>query len=155
MNDCVTGGCLCGFVRYEYSGELRLANYCHCNDCRKTTGSAFNIGIKVDALKLRVITGHVKSYTKTAGSGNTIAREFCPECGSPLFTRAFAKPEFVWIKAGSLDDPTLVKPTYQIWSDRAVPWAYIDADLPSFPGNRTVVETNDAQPTVSSDKQKQ
>lgn len=155
MNDFVTGGCLCGFVRYEYRGELGLANYCHCNDCRKTTGSAFNIGVKVHAPNLRVISGYVRSYTKTTGSGNQIAREFCPECGSPLFTRAFAKPEFVWIKAGSLDDPTLVKPTYQIWRDRAVLWAYIDAELPSFPGNRTVVETKDTQPTVLGDKQQQ
>ncbi len=144
MDDVVSGGCLCGYVRFEYGDKLGPANYCHCTDCRKTTGSAFNIGIRTHASTLRIIAGKVKSYTKTADSGNAITREFCPECGSPLFTRASAKPQFVWIKAGSLDDPSLVKPTYQIWTDHAVPWSHIDTNLPSFPGNRTIANTNDA-----------
>ncbi len=46
MTELVSGGCLCGYVRYEYDGEIGSANYCHCQDCRKTTGSAFNIGLK-------------------------------------------------------------------------------------------------------------
>ena len=49
MDNVVSGGCLCGFIRYEYDGELGAANYCHCNDCRRTTGSAFNIGIRAYA----------------------------------------------------------------------------------------------------------
>lgn len=153
MDNVVSGGCLCGFVRYEYDGELGPANYCHCNDCRRTTGSAFNIGIKAYASMLRVVIGRVKGYTKTGSSGNAITREFCPECGSPLFTRTPAKPQFVWIKAGSLDDPKLVKPIYQIWSDRKVLWAQIDAELPEFPGNRTVAKTKDTQLADQNNKQ--
>ncbi|BAY08961.1 GFA family protein [Calothrix sp. NIES-2098] len=136
MTELVTGGCLCGYVRYEYKEELEAANYCHCRDCRKATGSAFNIGVRLQSTALHIVAGKVKSYTKTGDSGNTITREFCPECGSPLFTRAPAKPQFVWLKAGSLDNPYLVKPMHQIWTDSAVPWAYIDPQLPGFPRNR-------------------
>jgi hypothetical protein len=137
--ELVTGGCLCGYVRYEYKGELGGANYCHCRDCRKTTGSAFNIGVQLQSAVLHIVTGQVKSYTKNGDSGNSITREFCPECGSPLFTRAPAKPQFVWLKAGSLDNPQLVKPMHQIWTDSAVPWAYIDPELPGFSRNRNSV----------------
>ncbi|WP_335092714.1 GFA family protein [Nostoc sp.] len=136
MTELITGGCLCSYVRYEYKGELGAANYCHCRDCRKTTGSAFNIGVRLQSAALHIVTGQVKSYTKNGDSGNSITREFCPECGSPLFTRAPAKPQFVWLKAGSLDNPQLVKPMHQIWTDSAVPWAYIDPKLPGFSRNR-------------------
>ncbi|QIR35923.1 GFA family protein [Tolypothrix sp. PCC 7910] len=139
MAETVTGGCLCGYVRYKYNGELEAANYCHCQDCRKTTGSAFNVGVRIQSAALRIVAGQVKSYTKNGNSGNKITREFCPECGSPLFTRAPAKPQFVWLKAGSLDNPQLVKPVHQIWTDSAVSWAYIDPELPSFSQNRQIV----------------
>jgi len=133
MTRTLSGRCLCGYVRYEYAGELEGANYCHCLDCRRATGSAFSIGVRADAKALRVVSGRVKGYIKTADSGNEITREFCPECGSPLFTRSPALPEFVFIKAGSLDDPEMVRPTHQIWADKAVPWAHIDDTLPGFP----------------------
>ncbi len=80
-------------------------------------------------------SGKTKDYTKIADSGKKITRQFCPECGSPLFTRAEVCPGMVWIKAGSLDSPELIKPTHQTWIEMAVPWAYLDKDLPSFQGN--------------------
>lgn len=133
MSEVLTGGCLCGRVRYEYTGKPEGATYCHCPDCRRTTGGAFNIGVRMRTAGLKIVSGCVKGYTKTASSGNLITREFCPECGSPLFTRSPAHPQFVYVKAGSIDDPAAVKPTHQIWTDLAVPWAYIPDNLPKFP----------------------
>jgi len=136
MKETFSGGCLCGYVRYEHAGAPEGANYCHCPDCRRTTGSAFSIGVCARADALRIISGRVKAYTKIADSGNEITREFCPECGSPLFTRSPVHPEFVYIKAGSLDDPVLVKPICQIWTEMAVQWARIDERLTSYPRGR-------------------
>ena len=144
MTRTLSGRCLCGYVRYEYAGEVGDANYCHCLDCRRTTGSAFNIGVRAHAKALHVVSGRVKGYTKTADSGNEITREFCPECGSPLFTRSPAHPEFVFIKAGSLDDPEMVRPTHQIWTGRAVPWAHIDDTLPGFPKAKPIAAEGDS-----------
>jgi hypothetical protein len=90
----------------------------------------------VDEASLTICSGKTKGYTKTADSGRKITREFCPECGSPLFTRGQSCPGMVFIKAGSLDTPELIKPTYQSWIGMAVPWAYLDKDLPGFTGNR-------------------
>ena len=127
------GGCLCGAVRYEWRGTGLSASYCHCPDCRKATGGPYTVG--VDAAGLTIRSGQTKGYTKIADSGNEITREFCPECGSPLFTRAEVLPGVVWIKAGSLDEPKLVQPTHQTWTQMAVPWAYLDKDLPGYAGN--------------------
>jgi hypothetical protein len=62
----VTGGCLCGAVRYEYDGELGPANYCHCADCRKCTGSAFNIGVRVAVRQFRIVRGAPEALQKPA-----------------------------------------------------------------------------------------
>ena len=129
------GGCLCGAVRYECQGQPEAASYCHCPDCRKATGGPFTVGVTADAETLTICSGKIKGYTKIADSGKKITREFCPECGSPLFTKAEAFPRIVWIKAGSLDEPELVRPSHQTWTQMAVNWAYVDRNLPAFVGN--------------------
>jgi hypothetical protein len=91
------------------------------------------VGVRVRAADLRIVSGRVKGYTGIADSGRKITRQFCPDCGSPLFTRAEKCPDFVWLKAGCLDAPEHVKPSCQTWTKCAVPWAYIDENLPCFP----------------------
>ncbi len=137
MTDIRTGRCLCGKVRYECFSNPEGATYCHCDDCRRTTGSAFNVGVCVPISGFKIISGEVKGFTKTADSGNQLTREFCPDCGSPLFTRSPVHPDYVYIKAGSFDNPNIVHPKDQIWATKRVPWAEIDSSLQSFPQNRT------------------
>jgi hypothetical protein len=127
----VTGGCLCGAIRYEYAGEVGPANYCHCADCRRVTGSAFNIGVRLAAASFRIVRGAVKGFTKKGESGDELTRHFCSDCGSPIFTSSPRHPEFVYVKAGSLDDPLLVEPAHQNWMTSAVPWRRIAHDLPA------------------------
>ena len=129
----LTGGCLCGAVRYEYDGEIGPANYCHCADCRRCTGSAFNIGVRVAARQFRIVKGTPRGFTKTGDSGNALTRHFCPECGSPLYTSSPRHPEFFYLKAGCLDDPAVVHPTHQNWTRSRVPWAAIGPELPELP----------------------
>ena len=136
METILRGGCLCGAVRYECTGDPGNASYCHCDDCRRATGGPYTVGVLVRAADLRILSGQVKGYTTIADSGRKITRQSCPECGSPLFTRAEKCPDLVFLKAGSLDEPQRVKPNCQTWTKRAVPWAYIDESLPSFPEGR-------------------
>ena len=131
METYFRGGCLCGAVRYEAAGDCENASYCHCDDCKKATGGPYTVGVLVNLSQLR-ITGEVKGYTTTDDSGRKITRQFCPNCGSPLFTRAEKYPEFVFLKAGSLDEPEVIKPSCEVWTRCAVPWAYIDQTLPRY-----------------------
>jgi hypothetical protein len=105
---------------------------CHCRDCQKSSGGAYepDIGLPAAALK---ITGAVKYYDKKADSGNTLSRGFCPECGSTLFGNTNAMPELAMIAAGSLDDPSLYKPTLDIFTSSAQPWDHMDPTLAKFP----------------------
>jgi hypothetical protein len=137
MNLKVTGGCLCGAVRYEYEGEVGPAGYCHCADCRHISGSAFGVSVRVKAAGFRIVSGVPKGFTKTGDSGRAVTRYFCADCGCPLFTEPPLHPETVFIKAGSLDDPTLVVPDRQAWTRSRVTWAEIDPAIASYETNRT------------------
>jgi hypothetical protein len=89
----MTGGCLCGAVRYESTGEPGFALLCHCRDCQRQSGSAFAAGWRVPAAGFRVTQGEPKLYLRAADSGNEITRAFCPDCGTMLFLRVSARPD--------------------------------------------------------------
>ena len=88
---------------------------------------------RVELLDEDLVSGRVKGYTTLADSGREITREFCPDCGSPLFTRAEKCPDLVFLKAGCLDEAELIKPSCQTWTKCAIPWAHIDETLPCYP----------------------
>jgi hypothetical protein len=137
MNEVATGGCLCGAVRYEIAGGVGPAGYCHCSDCRRVTGGAFHVGARAAAKDFRVTAGAPAAYTKTSDRGVALTRHFCVGCGSPLFTTSASHAETIFVKAGSLDDPTLVKPAYEIWTASRVSWSRIPDGLPAFEKNRS------------------
>lgn len=135
-SDEITGGCLCGAVRFAFAGPPAPAAYCHCSDCRRTTGSAFNLSLPAELAGFRIVAGAPKGFTKQADSGMPLTRHFCPDCGAPLFTSSPAHPDRVYVKAGALDDPAAVVPVWQSWLRSAVPWAHIPADLPGSARDR-------------------
>lgn len=124
----LSGRCLCGGVSFECDAEPLSMKYCHCDTCRKVTGSAFNIGVGVPIESLKV-RGTAQSYTHTNEQGHDVTREFCSTCGSPLFTRG---RNTVWIRAGSLENAEGLKPTAEMWTELAVPWARIPDDIPRY-----------------------
>ena len=121
----ITGRCLCGSVTYRTDASPQSMTYCHCDDCRRMTGSAFNVGVGIPSDELHV-NGEVRGYSVEDDHGRV--REFCPACGSPLFTRY---PDMVFIKAGTIDDPEALEPTRQIWMEMAVPWSTISPGIKS------------------------
>ena len=131
------GGCLCGAVRFTYEGEVGQAGYCHCADCRRCTGSAFNISVKCEATRLHIERGSLSGYTKEGGSGHSLTRHFCARCGSPILTSSPRHPEFVYVKAGAWDDPGINHPAHQAWVASAVSWHMIQENLPTFKQSRS------------------
>jgi hypothetical protein len=127
MSEQFAASCLCGGIQLSYSGIIGPANYCHCEDCRRVTGSAFNIGVRVDRkdLKLRT-TSELRSYKYASERGGEIERCFCGTCGSPILTLHPAKPESAWVKAGIINQPDTVTPTHENWTKDKVKWATIN-----------------------------
>ncbi|WMS41094.1 GFA family protein [Acuticoccus sp. MNP-M23] len=129
-----TGHCLCGNVRFSVPTPLEPATYCHCEDCRRCTGSAFNISVRVPRDDLTLTGTPPRSYAVTSDGGTTITRYFCGDCGSPVFTGSDLRPERFYVKAGLFDDPAGIVATSQSWTRSAVPWALIAPDLPGSEG---------------------
>ena len=127
-----TGGCLCGAVRYEGQTEMG-GGHCHCNDCRRTSGSGHGSHMIVPEEAFRV-TGEVRFYDAPADSGNIVSRGFCPTCGSAVYSRNAGMPGMVFVRASSLDDPEVFQPQMVVYTARAPSWDHMDPALPTFEG---------------------
>ena len=115
--DRVTGGCLCGSVRFEAVGKPNRVGICHCLNCRKHHGAPFYAAaIYPDGAV--TVSGETHQYE---------GRHFCPRCGGSVFARTGDEVE---LHLGALDDPDQFTPTYELWTIRRESW------LPPVPGAR-------------------
>lgn len=128
----ISGACLCGKVRFIASAEPGFVGVCHCRNCQRQSGSAFAVvlGFPTAAVSMQ---GELKTYTDTGDSGKSLFRKFCPECGSSIATEVEVMPGMIMLKAGSLDDPSIVQPVMQIYCDSAQPWVSLGGEMKSFP----------------------
>jgi len=123
-----TGGCLCGAVKYRIEGSLRKVVYCHCGQCRKTSGHfVAATACPTDSL----------SFAKDSGlawyeSSDIASRGFCARCGSSLFWKP-AHGRYVAIMAGALDAPTGLVAREHIYMDDASDYYVLGDGLPQFP----------------------
>jgi hypothetical protein len=120
------GSCLCGAVRYEVDGSLGDVRYCHCNQCRRATGTAFTANARIPASAFRMIAGEgsLGEYRTPRG-----VRAFCSVCASPIFARVAAEPEWIRIRIGGL----AVRITAHVWVSSKSSWFEITDALPQYP----------------------
>ncbi len=129
----VSGGCLCGRVRYEAEVFLKNGYICHCTICQKSTGQPAEITVLIKAGSLRYLKGEPK-YFASSKAGK---RGFCEECGSRLVWQA-SDLEQDWttnLCVGSLDNPSEARVTCHIYADTQLPWYTACEDLPKFTEN--------------------
>lgn len=112
--DRVTGGCLCGAVRFAATGRPLRVGLCHCLDCRKFHGALFHASA-IFVAEAVTINGRTGSYA---------GRHFCPGCGSSVYS---CSPGEIELNLGSMDAPDQFLPTYELWTIRRETW------LPPFP----------------------
>jgi hypothetical protein len=136
MGSPLTGGCLCGAIRYTVSAPISSLRACHCSNCQKASGAAGTVNAVVPTDSFRITKGATRRYDDSAThSGRTLSRHFCGECGAPIYSERKPSAGFVVIRAGSLDDTAGVKITANIWTASARPWAHIDPATECHPGN--------------------
>ena len=76
----LTGGCLCGALRYEIGEAPQMTYTCHCTDCQHLTSSAFSLAITVSDAAFRLVKGEPRLAQKIADSGRVVIRWLCPDC---------------------------------------------------------------------------
>jgi hypothetical protein len=130
----VAGGCQCGGVRYEISGEPVSLYVCHCRECQKQSASAFGISVIVKRSGFRLTRGEAKVWSRATDSGGTLACAFCPACGSRLWHEAVGASETISVKGGSMDDPPDLRSAVHIWTARKLPGVVIPEAATQFAG---------------------
>ena len=129
----VTGGCLCGAVRYEFDGKMMWPGLCHCAICRKMSGAAGGawFGVLHDFCE---ISGPTAVYEYTADSGNHVTRAVCEKCRAPVYNKNSKMPDVMIIAAGSLDNPELFTPRMRFYAAGAPNWCAPEDGLQRFAG---------------------
>jgi hypothetical protein len=134
-----TGRCLCGDISYRLTAEPAVSRICWCRNCQRlASNGTVNAVFPTHAIE---ISGIPSEYTGAADSGNQVRRRFCPRCGSHLFSDSTGRPGMTVVRLGTLDDPSSIKPTANIWSASAPAWACLDSSLerlerqPPLPNN--------------------
>lgn len=100
------GGCYCGALRYEASGDPAFKGLCYCRECQYISGGAENVFIGMPGDGFAWTKGSPKTFTR-GDLESPVTREFCPECGTHIATRSPGVPGVVILKVGTLDDPGL------------------------------------------------
>jgi putative intracellular protease/amidase len=124
------GSCLCGAIAYEVTGDLGDFGYCHCQSCRKASGSAFGANAPVDRARLRFVRGadRIREYESSPGK----LRGFCPTCGSPLYAYLRATRDVLRLRLGSLDTPFAKSPKAHTFVSDKADWEPIEGGVPQF-----------------------
>ena len=117
----ITGGCLCGALRYRADGEPLSQGLCHCRNCQRLSGAG-HVGWLCFTEAAVSVEGEARAYAMTGGSGATATRYSCPTCHSIVFGRAEVMPGRLNLYAGSLDDTAQFKPTMAIFVRSRPPW---------------------------------
>jgi hypothetical protein len=131
----MTGGCLCGAIRYELSAAPAIQFACHCRACQHASGGSPTYGLVVPEASVTLTQGDPTTYWSAGDSGNQVGRVFCGTCGAPVFSRLEGSPMMLVVKVGSLDDPSSFQVQADLWRDAAQPWHRPHEGAMSFPGN--------------------
>jgi hypothetical protein len=132
----MTGGCLCGQVRYATDAAPAWSVICYCRDCQRASGSGLMPVMGLTRRAMR-ITGETRSYETRAARGGVSTRHFCPSCGSLIFGGVEGDPdETMSVYAGTLDDPSAFTPRIAIFARNRPPWVSrvaVDREFEAMP----------------------
>ncbi|HLK25653.1 MAG TPA: GFA family protein [Caulobacteraceae bacterium] len=129
----IKGGCLCGAVTYEVTGDPMFVGHCACANCQKSSGTGHSTVAAYPEGQV-VIHGKMSAYTGKGDSGQPTTHEFCPTCGSPLFSRASMMPGVVMIAVGTMDADAAPEPSMMIYGKRRRSWDHVPEGFAVFEG---------------------
>jgi len=128
----LTGGCLCGAVRYRVTAEPVETLFCHCQTCRRAHGAPVVAWLTVPIAGFEITAGEPAAYR----SSPQAFRHFCGRCGTPLTWREAEDPKYVDVSIASLDDPELAPPGLHLWTESKISWLDTADNLPRYETNQ-------------------
>jgi len=125
------GGCSCGKVRYQLLAVPIRVHCCHCTDCQRHTGSAFVINAIIETSAIRFIRGALEAVS--------VRRAYCPhdiyrcrKCKVAVWSDYGHRPQIRFVRVGTLDVPSALRPDIHIYTRTKVPWLRLPKRTPAF-----------------------
>jgi hypothetical protein len=141
----MTGGCSCGGIRYRLASDPMFVHCCHCLNCQRQTGSAFVINFLIEADRVELTAGGPAPVDAPRDHGDPQRIHRCPTCGVALYSE-YGWPELLFVRAGTLDDPSAVAPDIHIFTRSKLPWIELPHDVPAV---EVYYDSNEVWPAAS------
>jgi hypothetical protein len=120
------GSCLCGGVEFEVMEAPETLRYCHCESCKKLSGSIGTVNGRVPSNTIRILEG--KELLQTFQPAEGSAKTFCGTCGSNLFGGGWPDSETTSVRASALDDPFDARPSAHLFVRSVAAWETLPDD---------------------------
>ena len=125
------GGCACGAVRYRLTSDPLFTHCCHCLNCQRQTGSAFVINLLIEADRVELLSGAPQAVDVPRDDGSTQRISRCPTCQVAVYSD-YGRPEVLFVRAGTLDQPGSVTPDVHIFTRSKLSWVTLPESVPAF-----------------------
>jgi hypothetical protein len=123
----MSGHCYCGAVKFEVSGKSEWIGHCHCESCRRQTGSVMTTFAGFDEDQV-IFTGAMPNRYST---DDGVTRSFCGQCGSPVAYQSVGQAGKIHLQLGLFDDLEPLAPQDHSFLDEKVSWLHADEHLPA------------------------
>jgi hypothetical protein len=130
MDAAREGGCACGAVRYRLASDPMIVHCCHCLNCQRQTGSAFVINLLIEADRVEVLAGAPEPVPVPRDDGTLQTIHRCPQCRIAVWSE-YGRPQVLFVRAGTLDDPASVAPDIHIFTRSKLPWVALPDGVPA------------------------
>lgn len=131
MKNRYSGKCLCGAITYKIEGQPIIVAQCHCDECRRLSGTGHTIGamFPVEAVTL---TGEPSEFKYLSDKGSEVTKAFCGHCGSPIYGMNSRIPDHLTLTLGSMDDATGLDIQVVIFARDKKHWDQLGQSIMSF-----------------------
>jgi len=128
----LSGHCSCGAVKYRLTSKPMFVHCCHCLDCQRQTGSAFVLNALIEADRVEVLSGETQGYPQPTDSGRPHVIHRCAACGTALWSNYGGLTKLRFVRVGTLDEPSSLKPDVHIYTRSKQPWVTLPEGVPAF-----------------------
>src|SRR5262249_35339497 len=122
MTSSLEGRCACGAVRYRLASAPMFVHCCHCLDCQRQTGSAFVLNAIIEADRIVLLGGEPKPVAVPTDSGRPHDIYRCPACQTAMWSDYGRRPNYRFVRIGTLNDPSALAPDVHIFTRSKQPW---------------------------------
>jgi hypothetical protein len=102
---------------------------CHCTDCQRQTGSAFVLNALIESDRVEMLQGEAREYPQPTDSGRPHVIHRCPQCGTALWSNYGGRREILFVRIGTLDEPSALPPDVHIYTRSKLPWVTLGSDV--------------------------